>query len=214
MKEISKLSLAGGYHSDLNLIRASALASLLLVICLLFFALPATRFSNAQQTGTVVAVGSASVQVTAIVMPSYGLDDSNVPFEVNATINLYLLNLTTPEQIQLISSFSASDFTGQAVLENGSVVTLQASALSATRSAFTGYYITLPISTSNVSVIMSGISYGEAFMYRFITPIPFVLLEGTNLPESYSIDLVTNSHTTLSQAYYYQGAQYLNSPTR
>ncbi|MDG6994401.1 MAG: hypothetical protein JRN52_00645 [Nitrososphaerota archaeon] len=187
----------------MQLVKSTILLGILLII-LLSFAMPAAKISNAQ-TSTSLTASGASINVVSIVTPSFDVYSLNVPQRANATINLYSLNLASPEQIQLISSFRASDISAQAILDNGTAVTLKAAVISGTASAFIGYYLTLPASTNNVSATMSGSYNSEAFLFRLVAPIPFVLLEGINVPTSYSASLVTTSRTTLSQAYYSQG---------
>ena len=178
----------------LRQVKSTILLSLLFVSVLLF-SLPVPKTSNAQTPAP--QPGTAAVNVVCIATTSYGLFKTGIPQPVNVTVNLYSLNLTASQQIFVLSTFRANSFAAQAIVNNGTIVTLEPIIAPGTYGAFVAYYLTLPVSTENVSVAMTGEYATSAILYRFVVNLPIILLSGIDIPTSYSISLVTTAHETI-----------------
>jgi hypothetical protein len=113
------------------------------------------------------------------------------------------MNLTSPQQLQLVASFSPFTFNVADTLENGTTISITPTVIGATAggSAFS-YFINLPNSTNNVIITIVGSQTGVSLLWRYVSNIPFLTLSGPNIVTEFPfVYTLVPIHQTIFEAF-------------
>lgn len=142
-----------------------------------------------------------TISISTFVSPHYTLFDLSTPETVFGNITVTNVNVTAPLQTRLLSTFRASSLIASATLFNGTRVTITPITISGTSGNLFGYYLTLPSTTTNVSVSIIGTQTGEVLLFRHVTNLPRISLGGLNVPQQYDARLYIPTGSIIWQAF-------------
>ena len=161
-----------------------------------------SRFTaSAQATSQSSPSATGSIVLDTTIDPLYDIFNLNEYSPVIATIDYSNLNLNASVTLQLISNFSPTNITAVATSTNGTATQIQVTVARGLFAVFTGYYVVLPQSTDNVSIVMEGNQGGSSFLFRFVSNIPFVSATGLSVTTSYTVQAIIPRTAVISEAF-------------
>lgn len=151
---------------------------------------------------------TANIMVVEQISSHYSLFDLHVREHVIGNMTLSSLDLKSNYTLTMITSFSPSNIKVLDTLSNGSTVSLPVSIQKGVYAAYIGYQFTLLPSSSNVTMKIDGTQTGEGFIYRQVTYVPTLRINGLeNITSSinHQMFIAVPPHSHIEKAYTYGG---------
>lgn len=182
------------------------LSLLLIAVFVMFLIFDSFPSASAQSNSTGQSNPSlfplTQVNVTQIVSPHYTVFDPAYPETVVGNVQLTAINFTSPQIIQIITSYNPSIFSVNDTLENYTTIPIYPSVqqVIASGAAFS-FFLSFPAGSFNVSMLIEGIQTGVGMLWKFVTNTPFIEISGSNLSPSYQNFALVPSHSRITEAF-------------